>query len=177
MKPTIAIIGLETSGTELTKRLITSPYRLLLFDQDLSKAQALTNQLLNTTPAGDVEAIDCQVNASWEADIIVLAIPESSRKQLADRIREVATCKVVVSFSSLSNDVHGNQLGVYMGQELQQWLPNSKVVTVLSTIGLANALLIGTNPEALTTTSDLIQAAGLNPVVMEDWSAESTKFI
>ncbi|MVM38570.1 NADP oxidoreductase [Spirosoma sp. HMF3257] len=174
MKLIIAIIGLGNSGTGLATRLVNSPYRLLLFDQDFSKAQALTDQLLSTTLSGDVEAVDCQVNASWEADIIVLAVSESSKKQLCDRIREVATCKIIISLSTSTNDVHTDYLNTYTNQEWQPWLPTSKVVNVLNTIGLSNAFLIGTNLEALTTVSEVMQAAGLHPIVVEDWSVYTT---
>ena len=39
----------------------------------------------------DVEAIDCSVNASWEADIIIVAVPFLAEKEIAKRIKEVAS--------------------------------------------------------------------------------------
>lgn len=174
MKLTIAIIGLGNSGTELATRLVGSPYRLLLFDQDLVNAQALVDQLLQSTPVADIDAIDCQVNASWEADIIVLAIPESSNKQLADRIRDVATCKIVIGLAAFSIDNDSGHLDAVIsheGEELQQQLPNSKVVNLVIVSGVgADAFLLSTHQEALATVSTLVQEAGWNPIVVEDWS-------
>ncbi|GAB4014370.1 hypothetical protein GCM10028808_36660 [Spirosoma migulaei] len=177
MKPTIAIIGLGNSGTELAIRLVDGPYRLLLFDQDFVNAQKLTNQLLRSTPLADVEAIDCQVNASWEADIIVLSVPESSLNELCNRIREVATCKIAICLTTFLNDddsAHLDPVRIHMGEELQQKLPNSKVVNVVI-MGeeRADAFLISTHQEALATVSTLVQKAGWNPVVVEDWSVNN----
>lgn len=181
MKQTIAIIGSGNLGATLAIRLCNSPYRLLIFDQDLSKAQAVTEQLLTATPTAEVEAIDCPTNASWEADIIVLAVPESSKKEVADRIRDVAVCKIVISLYTPVPDEdsrHFESTAIHVGEELQQRLPNSKVVNVII-MGeeRTDAFLISTYPEALITVSTLIQQAGLNPIVAEDWSVDSTKIL
>ncbi|GAB4021116.1 NAD(P)-binding domain-containing protein [Spirosoma koreense] len=180
MKPTLAILGMSPAGSDLAIRLTSQPYRLLLFDQDIQRAQALAAQLSGTNPLADLEAIDCQVNASWEADIIVLAVSEPARKQLIDRIREVATCKIVVSLTWASvgpTAADSGFISTIVSEELQQCLPNSKVVTVVSASQSAadekpaDALLIGADAGALTTVSALVQAAGWAPVIIEDWSA------
>ncbi|QMW00887.1 NAD(P)-binding domain-containing protein [Spirosoma foliorum] len=181
MKSTIAFIGSGNLGTELATRLVNSAYRLLIFDQHLAKSQLLVNQLLTVTPTAEVEAIDCPTNASWEADIIVLAVPELSKKEVADRIRDVAVCKIVISLYTPLHDEesrHFESTAIYVGEELQQRLPNSKVVNVII-MGeeRTDAFLISTHPEALITVSTLIQNAGLNPIVAEDWSVDSTKIL
>ena len=174
MRSTIAIIGLEKTGYELAIRLVNGPFRLLLVDQDSSKALALAEHIWQTIPTADVEAIDCQVDASWEADIIVLAVSESVKKKLVNQIRDVATCKIVISL--LSNDSQNEYVTIKSSQHLHQWLPNSKVVSVWSPIGVAqsvsdekgaDACLLSTHQEALATVSTLMQVAGLNPVVIE----------
>jgi predicted dinucleotide-binding enzyme len=52
----------------------------------------------------DVEAIDCQRDASWEADIIVIAVPDNSLKELTDRIKDVAIGKIVISLSGFAEN-------------------------------------------------------------------------
>ncbi|GAB4029060.1 NAD(P)-binding domain-containing protein [Spirosoma gilvum] len=172
MKPTIAIIGLGSTGSALAARLADHTYRLLLVDQDVSKVQTLTDKLVQSANAVDVEPIDSKVTACWEADILVLAVPESAKKAIAEQIRQVATCKIVISLAVLSND---NKLDTQVSEELQQWLPNSKVVNVLiasseeATLS-DNAFLSGTHEGAIATVSDLLTVANLTPIVVEDWS-------
>jgi predicted dinucleotide-binding enzyme len=180
MKPTIAIIGTGTRGKELAISLSDGPYRLLLFDREFPKAQALVNRILRANPLVDIEVIDCQVNASWEADIIVLAVPDNSLKELTDRIKEVAIGKIVISLSGFAETTTNGFLASSdrtHAEELQQWLPNSKVINVIRSVIDAkpvDAFIAGDDPNATKTVSELMQTADFNPVVIGRLSVIST---
>ncbi|WP_020595140.1 NAD(P)-binding domain-containing protein [Spirosoma panaciterrae] len=173
MKPTIAIIGLGNAGSLLATRLAGHSYRLLLFDQDRSKAQALRETLLQTVHSVDAEAMDCKVTACWEADLLVLAVSEARKKVVAEQIRQVATCKIVISLATLSR---ADQSGAHLSGAVQQWLPDSKLVNVwLAPAEDAHlpdsAFLSGTHEGALAVVSELLTVAALTPIEVEDWSA------
>ncbi|WP_080058087.1 NAD(P)-binding domain-containing protein [Spirosoma aerolatum] len=173
MKPTIAIIGLGSTGSTFAVRLAEQLYRLLLFDQDRSKAQMLVESLLQKSTSTDIEAIDCKVTACWEADVLVLAVPESAKKAVAEQIKQVATCKLVINLATLARPDHPAH--THAGEELQQWLPNSKLVHVWiapSENGTLpdTAFITGQHEEAIATVADLLTVARLTPIVVEDWS-------
>lgn len=124
---TIAIIG----QTPLIQTLAKSKYRLLVFGGE----------------CGHAEIMDCPIEASWEADIIVLAVPAEN---IADKIREVVVQKIVLSSGSL--------------EELQYLLPHSKVVK-LSNLSLDQRVIeiTGNDGEALNATADLFRSVGIFP--------------
>ncbi|MBN8822069.1 MULTISPECIES: NAD(P)-binding domain-containing protein [unclassified Spirosoma] len=174
MKPTIAIIGSGSTGSAFATRLAQQAYRLLLFDQDSSKAQTLAKNLLQTGHSVDVEATDCKVTACWEADVLILAVSESAKKAVAEQIQQVATCKLVINLATLAGPDQATN--THAGEELQQWLPNSKLVHVWiapSKNGtlLDTAFITGQHEEAIATVADLLTVSTLTPIVVEDWSA------
>lgn len=178
MKPTIAIIGLGRTGTGLATRLSQSPYRLLLFDTDVAKAQDLASQLNQEAILADIEALDCAREASWEADMIALAVPTSQVRAVAERIRQVAICKIVIDITTTPDDELVNALEE--DDPLPQWLPHSKIVHVVPVRYLTGSnpalrekdvVLMGQHGASLETAAELMVDAGLAPVVVEDWSA------
>ena len=98
MKKTIAIIGaLEKSGEETLQQLATTDHRLLLFYRGQDNPDIVKQQLISEYPQLDAEWISCPIEASWEADIIVLAVPKDEQEQLAGVIKAVVTGKPVIN--------------------------------------------------------------------------------
>jgi 8-hydroxy-5-deazaflavin:NADPH oxidoreductase len=180
-KQTIAIIGATGSmGAAISKSLAKGNYRLLLNARDLGKAGELVREIRAAIPGADVETLDCSVNASWEADIIIPAVPYEAEKQVAERIREVANQKIVLS---ISNPLNATYDGLLTGpetsgaEELQKLLPHSKVVKAFNTSFAANfskpviqgvkadAFIAGNDPEALERVSELVRTAGFEPII------------
>src|SRR5699024_4457955 len=96
-KQTIAIIGAEsTMGSALAKSIPGGNYRLLLISKDITRVNSLAEEIRSAHTSADIDVMDCQYNACWEADIIILAIPYHSRKEVAQIIEEVAIQKVVL---------------------------------------------------------------------------------
>jgi predicted dinucleotide-binding enzyme len=183
-KKTIAIIGATTQrGSIIAKNLAKANHRLLLMSEDVEALSVLSNEL--STSNAEVEAIGCAKDACWEADIIIVAAPYEKEKEVAERIKEVATGKIVIS---ISNPVNQNYEHLFpsannsAAEELQRLLPYSKVVKTFNTAFIENlgplvikgktadTFIAGNNGDAIETVSDLVKSAGFNPFVVGDLS-------
>jgi hypothetical protein len=136
-KQIIAVIGATGSmGAALSKNISRGNYKLLLSARDFNKAKLVVKDIQLFNPLADVEAIDCSVNASWEADIIILAVPFHAEKEIAEKIREVANQKIVISFSNPYSETFTDLTTAsdsIAAVELQKLLPNSKVIKAFKT--------------------------------------------
>ena len=180
-KQTIAIIGAAGNmGSALAKSLAKGNYRLLLFTDDKKDMTGLAKEIKSLHPGADIESINCSYNASWEADIIIAAVPYNAEKELAHKIREVANQKIVISIANPLNETYDGLVTApdsSAAEELQKLLPNSKVVKAFNTtfaadfstpvIGgkQADSFIAGNDTEALTTVSELVRTAGFNPII------------
>lgn len=149
-KSTVAIIGASTTiGRAITKS-IASRYRLLLLDEP-EQLEVLQNDLQHVIEDAEVELANCCTEASWEADIIVVATPETQLNLVAAKMKEVTNCKTVIHFTGNKNAV---------GQ-LQELLPYAKVVTAIinqfeeDNIS-TNTSIHGKDDEAISITKNII---------------------
>lgn len=188
-KQTIAVIGATGNmGSAISKNLSKGNYRLLLCANDKEKLQSLTTDIKKEATA-EVESLDCTVNASWEADIIIVAVPYQAEKAVAEKIKQVANQKIVVSISNPLNDSYNGLLtasDTSAAEELQKLLPNSKVVKAFNTTFAADfltpviagkqvdAFVVGNDTEAVAIISDLVKTAGFNPIVAGDLPVSRT---
>ena len=119
-KQTIAVIGASGNrGAAISKTLAKGNNRLLLIANEKEKVENLAQYITNNTASAEVEVLECPTDASWEADLIILAVPYQAEKEIAEKIREVSNQKIVIS---LNNSYNSSQ------EALQNLLPNSKVV-------------------------------------------------
>jgi 8-hydroxy-5-deazaflavin:NADPH oxidoreductase len=180
---TIAIIGSTGNmGAAVASRLAKGRYRLLLMSDEVTKLQILKRKLENFGARAEIDIISCSKEASWEADIIVIASPYEEERKVAEKIRDVAVGKIVVSITnpiskSYNDLVHSNTSAA---EELQKMLPYSKVVKTLNTklasefISIVadgkqpDTFIAGNNGEAVSEVSELVRSAGLNPLVVGD---------
>ncbi len=189
-KQTIAIIGAGGNmGSAIAKGIAGGNYRLLLFDRAPKQLDSLTEEIQQAHPGADVDLIDCAHDCSWEADIIILAVPHGAEKEIADKIRDVATQKIVIS---IANPVYEDFSKLTTGadtsaaEELQQWVPHSKVVKAFNTTFAADfdqpvidgkqvdAFIAGDDEEALKNVIELVETAGFNPIIAGDLSVSQT---
>jgi 8-hydroxy-5-deazaflavin:NADPH oxidoreductase len=189
-KQTISVIGATGSmGSAIARNLAKGNYRLLLCANEQDKVQALVQQIKSGNASADVESIECKVQASWEADIIIAAVPYEAEKEVAGKIREMANQKIVIS---IANPLNNNYDGLVTApdtsaaEELQKLLPNSKVIKAFNTTFAADfltpvidgkqvdAFIAGNDEEALQTVSELVTTAGFNPVVAGDLPVSRT---
>lgn len=180
-KQTIAIIGATGNmGSGISKNLSAGNYRLLLFGNELSKLQTLETEILAKNPTADIELSECPTEASWEADVIILALPYPAQQQIAEKIREVANQKIVISIANPLNETYDGLVtapDTSAAEELQKLLPNSKVVKAFNTVFAADfvqpviaekqadAFIAGDDQDALQTASELVVTAGFNPII------------
>ncbi|MCE7070542.1 NAD(P)-binding domain-containing protein [Dyadobacter sp. CY327] len=149
-KQTIAIIGATGNvGTFISKSLSKGNYRLLLLGNQPDKLEALYEEIRNASPEADIEIYGCPTEASWEADIIILAVPYGSQQEIAEKIREVANQKMVISIANPLNEPYDSLVtvsGTSAAEELQKLLPNSKVVKAFNIVfpaAFAKPILVG----------------------------------
>jgi len=189
-KQTIAIIGAAGNmGSAIAKSIADGNYRLLLFDRTSEKLDWLIDDIQTNYSDAELRSMDCAYDCSWEADIIIFAVPHRAEKEIADKIREVATQKIVISTANpVDQDLsklNGEQ-PPSAAEELQRWLPNSKVVKAFNTtfaddfenLVIAgkrlDAFIAGDDEEALQTVSELVKTAGFNPIIAGDLTVSST---
>ncbi len=189
-KQTIAVIGATGNmGSAIAKSLSKGNYRLLLFTNNKSKLKNLEKEIASACPAADVESINCSYTATWEADVIIVAAPFAAEKEIADKIREVANQKIVVSIANPLNDSFDGLVtapDTSAAEELQKLLPHSKVVKAFNTTFAsdfaqpvidgkqADAFIAGNDSDALETVKELVQTAGFNPIVAGNLSVSRT---
>ena len=189
-KQTIAIIGATGNmGSAISKNLSKGNYRLLLRANDRQKLEELVNEIKTANSCADIEGINCPVDASWEADIIIAAVPYKAEKDVAEKIREVANQKIVISIANPLNETNDGLVtepGTSAAEELQKLLPNSKVVKAFNTTFAADfstpviegkkadAFIAGNDEEAVQTVAGLVSIAGLNPINAGQLSVSGT---
>lgn len=163
-------------GAAIAKGLAKDNYRLLLFGHEEEKMGLLVKEIKHLAPLADIESLHCFVDASWEADIIISALPCGSEREIAERIREVATQKIVIICSTKmgddSNKVESSRISA--AEELQKLLPYSKVVkTFNDTLSsdfvagrkVIDSFIAGNDPEAVKTVCEIVANAGFHPIV------------
>jgi NADPH-dependent F420 reductase len=186
-KKTIAVIGATGDmGCAFVKALANSDYRLLLMSRDKDKVGKLSANLKQKNPAADVEVVECEKEACWEADIVLMAVPYEAEREVAEKIREVTTQKVVIDVSNPLNEKYDRLItapGTSAAEELQKALPNSKVVKAFNTNFSTDftpaikgskqikTFIAGNDQEAVQTVSEMATAIGFKPVLCGNLSA------
>lgn len=181
VKTAVAIIGATGKmGSAIAKALARGPYRLLLFAHNKEKLEQLKEEIRKTTPSADLDCVGCPTDASWEADVIIPAVPYKNEKEVVGRIKTVATQKVVVSISNPLNESYDGLLTApttSAAEELQQLLPSSKVIKAFNTTYAADfsqpvingqqvdAFIAGNDKDAVKVVKGLVETAGFNPVI------------
>jgi predicted dinucleotide-binding enzyme len=136
-KKTIAIIGATGSaGSAIAKSLAKGNYRLLLFAENKKALNSLAEEIRTTSPSADIDCMGCAADASWEADIIIPAVPFSAQKEIVGKIAPYANRKIVISIPDPSEKTNNNltiSTGTNTGEELQKLLPGAKIVTAFNT--------------------------------------------
>ncbi|HEX9655523.1 MAG TPA: NAD(P)-binding domain-containing protein [Bacteroidota bacterium] len=181
MKQTIAIIGAAgTMGSGIARNLTKAGHRVLLAGPTKEKLTGLLANIKANTPKADVEILDCSHEASWEADVIIPAVPYSAQPDVAERIRDVVTGKIVLSIVNPLNATYDGLVTdptTSGAEEFAKLLPHSKIVKSFSTVFGADfntpniggktvdCFVAGDDDEAVATVSQLVMDAGFNPVV------------
>lgn len=177
---TIAVIGAAgTLGSAIAGSISGGKYRVLLFDSNVSALEDLKDTVSKKTLDAEVEIADCQQEACWEADIIILAVPYAELPEVVEKIKKVATQKIVISISNpLNKTLDESSLMAYKNalSELKKQLPYSRIVRVLDmnipgaeenseAAKKPDVYLDGENEAALAAVEKLLKEAGMNPLI------------
>ena len=188
-KQTIAVIGATGNmGSAISRGLSNGNYRLLLCANDQDKLKSLTADI-KAGASAEVESVNCNVDASWEADIIIVAVPYEAEKEVAEKIRHVANQKIVISIANPLNQSYDGLLtapDTSAAEELEKLLPNSKVVKAFNTTFAADfatpviagkqvdAFVVGNDDDSVQTVAELVKAVGFNPIMAGGLSVSRT---
>lgn len=176
-------------GSAISGALANGNYRLLLKAGKEEELTRLIKDIKASTASADVEAILCPTEACWEADIIILAVPFGAENEIAEKIKEVASQKIVISISNPLNETYDGLVtspGTSAAEELQKILPNSKVVKAFNTTFASDfstpvindkqvdAFIAGNDEDALQNVAELVSTAGFNPVIAGNLAVSRT---
>jgi predicted dinucleotide-binding enzyme len=185
IRKTIAIIGAAGKmGSALSQSLAKGPFRLLLFDRDSKKLGSLARRIKKATGNSDMESTTCPVDASWEADIIIPAVPFAAQQEVVEQIKNVTTQKIVLSLYRQNENRKDQNLTAHaMADALQLALPHAKIVEAFTTVSAddfqtirekeLSVVVAGRDEEACDTVAGLVRVAGFHPVIENSGSIES----
>ncbi|MGZ3924466.1 MAG: NADPH-dependent F420 reductase, partial [Flavisolibacter sp.] len=137
----------------------------------------------------DIDSMGCPFDASWEADIIIPAVEYKVEKEVAESIKDVATQKIVISISNPLNESYDGLVtapDTSAAEELQAYLPDSKIVKAFNTVFAGDfsqpvidgkqvdVLIAGNDEESVQAVSDVVAHTGFNPVVAGGLSTSRT---
>lgn len=185
---TIAIIGVgEKKGSAIARTLSRNSYRLLLIADEYENALSLKKELEDAGTSAELVVMECAKEASWEADIIILATRRETEREVAEKIRKVSIGKVVISSSIPGTSEYGELLmapNQSAAEDLQKLLPYSKIVKIFNIYPAAQhagvngdrseLLIVGNSDDAVDAVADMAKAAGYRPTVVGDPTASRT---
>jgi 8-hydroxy-5-deazaflavin:NADPH oxidoreductase len=118
MKQTLAVIGTDNIFIkDFVMMLSKGNYRIMIYSNDKEQTSEFLNELKRESGSVEAEAAECKVDASWESDIILFALPGNQIGEAALQIKEVACRKtIIVSDPEIK-------------EGLKSFLPNSLVIT------------------------------------------------
>jgi len=150
VKSTIAIIAsTKEKAKAVVEKISHKNCRVLLVLKHEDEFAHLQEQIQSQYPAMELDAIDCMKDGCWEADVIMLNVNEQEEKEVAEMIKEVATQKLVISFSDSKKGCSE--------EGLQRLLNHSRVIKVSASGDLCNMSTIGNDEEAMRTASSLLE--------------------
>lgn len=186
-RKTIAILGAAgRMGWGIAESLARAGHHVLLADDGAEdcppsarKLPSLVSKIRSRAVRVNVEIVSSSREASWEADIVIPAVPFEVQAEVARRIKDVAAGKIVISVINPLNKTCDGLLtapSTSAAEVLAQDLPHSKIVKAFNTVPAAHmerpmvdgkivdVFVAGDDDEAVSTVMQLVRDAGLNPV-------------
>lgn len=105
-RKTVAVIGLSDEESVLLVTKIANENTTLLYDQDAFLLNNVYSQIKSDSPSATLEKMICPIDASWEADVILLSGSYLKEDGLISQIRKVATGKLILFLLDKTNDLH-----------------------------------------------------------------------
>lgn len=161
---TFAVLGVSQTNSIFLAKQIAKTNPVLLFDYDTVKLNTVYSQILSEYPNAHAEMMICPTNASWEADVIILSNAATTDVNLIEKIRNVATGKIVIFLENKkSTNTSGNT-----DEKLQHLFPFSKVVHSFESADESNDsfFLNGNDKQAVKTILTLLTSIGLKADIL-----------
>lgn len=187
---TIAIVGATGNmGSALSKSLSRAGHPLLLYGREQKEVDALIDEIKKAGASQKVESKQSVRDLAKTADVIILAVPYQAEEELAKEIRDDVRGKVVISISNPLNESYDGLVtdpDTSAAEELQQALPDAKVVKSFNTVFAADyaqpnidgkkvdAFVAGDDENAVNQISEIVRSMGLNPLVAGKLSTSRT---
>ncbi len=162
----IAVIGVSDQRNFKLLQQLSERYQILLFDKNPAILSEVHNSLLAKNRYASIEKMDCPVDASWEADIIILSGFCINDSETVQKIKEVATAKIVIILEN--DDEFTKSLNYQLSFDLV--FPNSKIVEIININVDTNEeefLLEGHDSKALYTVSNILERLGFTAYVSQ----------
>ena len=156
---TFAVLGVSETNSIFLAKQIAKTNPVLLFDHDAVVLNTVYSQILSEHPNANAEIMICPTNASWEADVIILSNAAATDVNLIEKIRNVATGKIVIFLENKKNTINFKSAL----DKLQYLFPFSKVIQSFESMDEVedSVLLKGNDKEALKTILKLFTSIGL----------------
>jgi len=156
---TFAVLGVSEIKSIFLAKQIAKTNPVLLFDHDAVVLNTVYSQILSEHPNANAEIMICPTNASWEADVIILSNAATTDVNLIEKIRNVATGKIVIFLENKKNTINFESTL----DKLQYLFPFSKVVQSFESADNSNDtfFLNGNDKEAVKTILTLFTSIGL----------------
>ena len=167
MIKSIAIFGAtDKFASVLAESVVSDNNRLLLFSDENQEISDLRNEILLKSPSADIELVFCSAEASWQADMIILALSQDQQKLIAGGIENFVTQKTLIAYvDSAQEALNGTLPG-----SLQDLLPNAHVISIHMAYDQDQQIIFnagGSNAEALDEAKSLLILAGFIPGVSQ----------
>jgi 8-hydroxy-5-deazaflavin:NADPH oxidoreductase len=165
----VAIIGAGNVGKALGISIARSGHDVTIAAKHPEHAQAAAEEI-GATPAASTES------AVADAEVVILAVPyDAAKGEVANEIRDEVAGRTVVDVSNpIKPDLSGLATnGTSAAEELQQQLPEAKVVKAFNTIFASNqarpspdidGFVAADDPEAKDKVLGLIESIGFRPL-------------
>lgn len=187
---TIAIVGATGNmGSALAKSLSKAGHRLLLYGREQEEVKSLLEEIQKSGSSQPVESKPSVKELADNSDIIILAVPYQAEAALANEIQDSVKGKVVISISNPLNETYDGLVtdpATSAAEELQQALPDAKVVKSFNTVFAADyaqpnidgkkvdAFVAGDDDNAVNQISEIVASMGLNPLIAGKLSTSRT---
>jgi hypothetical protein len=164
---TIAVIGASEERNFPVIKELSERYHLLLFDKNEDALSDIHERLVAQNRHGNIEKMNCAINASWEADIIILSGLYVNDEDVVEKIKEVATAKIIIIMEN--EDDFTKSISRQLNFDLI--FPHSKIVEIISVstdrMAEKEFLLEGHNSKALDTVSGIFDRCGFTTFVSQ----------
>ena|SRR5690606_22707791 len=139
---------------EMIDMLMKQDLRLLFISENDTKHIELREQLGSVNTTAEIEFTSCEREGCWEADIITLGPEENFSTALIQKIKEVATQKIVLEISEMNNTTERS--------DLKELLPYSKVIKIQIDHAKQEFMVTGKDENALLEIRSIFEQAGYN---------------